>query len=674
MNKRQYSVIQQNPNSKTSSGNYILRLRRTLDKKARREEPIDFKRYSDSIYAKCDAARLEALFVANKRFRISSFQPDYDGSVFKTLSKAEVKRAVKFTENCMTESIAPVMGGVVAKQHMRRDDRMYREYANRARKAESDVLSREDWDQLLLRYVKYSKFARKCGSGMVMDRDEWLGRNRSVSNFDREVRALSRNRQTRESYFLDCAKSQDEADIAKAIDNAKRYLSERQSKLSADCKDYEKQILSLLDAIHGCKTYTKVIKAKYIDLPGELIDLTDEPDFTLETISPAQLARVGSQCDAVYRMFEALKLKATKELELIAADLKDIHESHDVLATIEAFYAKKKILLQENSMPIIADNISKDLRGHLAGKTILHYFNEYVKYEGFKEDLRGKHQRLFFLDTFNYTKRWEYWLRYTPHVSVQAAKDELESIIRSNMPEDVEERKKVESMLPLTLSTVHTWMMKAGMKYKKAEATYYTDSHEAAATKEDMQTRYLPAQLTDMVRRPVWVSIPLSQATPAALEYREAIVKAAGLDTLIDPVAADQVKLPERSAEIPDPLVKVHVDFLSGPQHTSYRTEMMEKFKRPGEYFFELPVASPGEGWSFLKGPFDKENGRCRNGHPKEVCKCHLPAYKIGQDEAAFKQNVLPAYYWSYKGREKLRPKTEGQGIMISVTFGETRG
>ena len=48
------------------------------------------------------------------------------------------------------------------------------------------------------------------------------------------------------------------------------------------------------------------------------------------------------------------------------------------------------------------------------------------------------------------------------------------------MPEDVEDRKKVESMLPLTLSTVHTSMLKAGMKYKKAEATYYTDSHEAA--------------------------------------------------------------------------------------------------------------------------------------------------------------------------------------------------
>ena len=56
------------------------------------------------------------------------------------------------------------------------------------------------------------------------------------------------------------------------------------------------------------------------------------------------------------------------------------------------------------------------------------------------------------------------------------------------------------------------------------------------------------------------------------------------------------VKLPERSAEILDPLVKIHDGFLSGPQHTSYRTEIMEKFKRAGESFFELPVDRPGEG------------------------------------------------------------------------------
>ena len=181
---------------------------------------------------------------------------------------------------------------------------MYREYANKARKAEEDVLPREVWDDLVLQYAKYLKFARMSGTARVMDRTEWF---RHRCTMDRDLRALSRNRQTRESYFMDCISSRDARERAKGVDNARRYMSERKCKLTADCEVYEKQIVNLLDAIHGSKTYTKVIKAKYVDLPGELIDLTDEPDFTLETISQAQLARVGSQCDAVYRMLEALK-------------------------------------------------------------------------------------------------------------------------------------------------------------------------------------------------------------------------------------------------------------------------------------------------------------------------------------------------------------------------------
>ena len=420
--KRRYVVLEPSTSSTSSTNGCILRVSRSYAKRSKDEKRIDFSRYADVRYAQCDASRLEAHFKANKRH--TSFEPDYDGSIYMTLSQNERSIAALVVVHSSKENTH----GVVAKQKSQRDDRMYRKYANKARKTEEDVLPREVWDDLVLQYAKYLKFARMSGTARVMDRTEWF---RHRCTMDRDLRALSRNRQTRESYFMDCINSRDARKRAKGVDNARRYMSERQCKLTADCEVYEKHIVNLLDAIHGSKTYTKDIKAKYVDLPGELIDLTDEPDFTLETISQAQLARVGSQCDAVYRMFEARKVVAMKELELIAADLKDLHESHDVLAVIEAFDAKKKILLQENAMLIIADKVSKDLRGHLAGRTILQYFNEYLKYNGFKEDLRGKHQRLFFLDVFNYTKRWEHWLKYTPHVSVQAVTDALEAIIQS---------------------------------------------------------------------------------------------------------------------------------------------------------------------------------------------------------------------------------------------------
>ena len=63
-------------------------------------------------------------------------------------------------------------------------------------------------------------------------------------------------------------------------------------------------------------------------------------------------------------------------------------------------------------MPKIAAKISTELRGQVAGETILKYFNEYKMHGCFKENMWGKHDRLFFLDIFNYTKRWEFFLKY----------------------------------------------------------------------------------------------------------------------------------------------------------------------------------------------------------------------------------------------------------------------
>ena len=45
-----------------------------------------------------------------------------------------------------------------------------------------------------------------------------------------------------------------------------------------------------------------------------------------------------------------------------------------------------------------------------------------------------------------------------------------------------------------------------------------------------------------------------------------------------------------------------------------------------------------------------------------------------GQDEAVFKQFALPSRTWSVEGKTKLRPKTEGMGIMVSAVFDEWRG
>jgi hypothetical protein len=166
-----------------------------------------------------------------------------------------------------------------------------------------------------------------------------------------------------------------------------------------------------------------------------------------------------------------------------------------------------------------------------------------------------------------------------------------------------------------------------------------------------MNVRYGPMQLQFSIRLPVWVSVPLSTASEAALHSRLMTLQACGLEE----------SLPIPTETFPDPYIKIHVDFLEESYHESYRMRMLETTGRPGDYFYDIN----DERWNDFP---------CRHRHDTNVCKCKSPLYHIGQDEAVFKQNALPSHYWTVKGRSKLRPKTEGQGIMISAVFCEFRG
>ena len=160
--------------------------------------------------------------------------------------------------------------------------------------------------------------------------------------------------------------------------------------------------------------------------------------------------------------------------------------------------------------------------------------------------------------------------------------------------------------------------------------------------------RYGPSQLAFSLRLPVWVNVPLSAASEAALENRRMALEAEGRST-------------ETFDELFDPMIKIHVDFLEEELHTSYRVGHLQTDGNPGEYYYP-----PGD--------VEWEKFRCHHRHTPETCKCRLPLYHIGQDGAVFKQNALPAYRWSVNGRSSLRPKSEGQGVMVSAMWCERRG
>lgn len=165
-----------------------------------------------------------------------------------------------------------------------------------------------------------------------------------------------------------------------------------------------------------------------------------------------------------------------------------------------------------------------------------------------------------------------------------------------------------------------------------------------------LRLRYGPSQLRLAVRMPVWVGIPLSKVTESALKSRADMLKEAK-------ISPDIIT----TSEVPDPIVKIHVDFLDEATHEEYRAHMMRKHGRPGDFFYDIGSKE----WACFP---------CYYRHDMTVCKCHWPVYHIGQDEAVFKQFALSSRTWSVEGKTKLRPKTEGMGIMVSAVFDEWRG
>ena len=153
------------------------------------------------------------------------------------------------------------------------------------------------------------------------------------------------------------------------------------------------------------------------------------------------------------------------------------------------------------------------------------------------------------------------------------------------------------------------------------------------------------------MRLPVWVEVPLSRATPIALENRSNILKSCGLNDDISPATPTVI----------DPIIRIHVDFMEEEAYTRYRSMMMDTEQRPGQYYYDIG----DDRWN---------NFICRHRHEASICKCRLPVYHIGQDEAVFKQYALPSKCWTVNGKIKLRPKSEGQGVMVSAVVDEWRG
>lgn len=165
-------------------------------------------------------------------------------------------------------------------------------------------------------------------------------------------------------------------------------------------------------------------------------------------------------------------------------------------------------------------------------------------------------------------------------------------------------------------------MIKCGSKYDDYEQNYYTDRHEAGDVVDDRNNRYIPDMLKLQLRMPIWF-----------------------------PMKNDNGEV-----------TSIHVDLLTDEKHIEYRSRMLEEAKLPGLVY--------DNNSSQLR----IEDGKCLYNHPFGMCRCHMPIYHIGQDEAIFKGGVFGKKIWKVNGVSPLRPKNETPGWMVSAFQDEIRG
>lgn len=76
--------------------------------------------------------------------------------------------------------------------------------------------------------------------------------------------------------------------------------------------------------------------------------------------------------------------------------------------------------------------------------------------------------------------------------------------------------------LPVSQSTIHSWMIKLGCKYDRARQSYYTDGHERPGVVE-YRKEYIKLKRKISLRQPVWKCVEKKSLTDADMEAFEKI-------------------------------------------------------------------------------------------------------------------------------------------------------
>lgn len=457
-----------------------------------------------------------------------------------------------------------------------------------------------------------------------------------------------------------------------------RYLKARSRFMSERAMDYEKRadvlvkhlkdgtVHSLLLSSHKDETQElEEFNWKYASPPeSDNKDKDGDDDKKTKTfISPAQLRRVVIQVVLVNML---LRLHATRDrdragnfeaevdavvkqavgqkgkksgMEMNSDDeVKMESQMNEDLALLREKFNRQRRTMRR--MPDLAESVLKmnGMADDTTIKSLLRWYNQYLKHGGFFEDRRGHWERESIIGLFPMLQSsLKSFVRESKLVTVELARRFLSEKINEYLEEENETSLSIRQELKsrgidtnrgISISTAHAWMKKAGCKYAEARQCYYTDNHNRADVIA-YRDKYWQERQQLALRQPLWI-----KHNKHSSHHKEG-------DGIM--ISVEQIHVDRLGDEVYDK-VRSECGRLGGQLHQDFKLHAT------------------------------KAKEECMYQHDPERCKCDRIIYHMGQDESIYKSSSYPKKEWQVDGQRRKHKKGDGTGVMVSAFVDEERG
>lgn len=260
------------------------------------------------------------------------------------------------------ESSERKLFGCVSKRRKLNSSIRYRRYLRDIQKAEVVPIERVEWDQMY--------------------------NIRGPDAIARAARQFSRNPVIRIPYLFQLLRDTDDSGVKNSI----AYIKERVKTLAIKITFDKKKIHEIREESFSGTCYNLLMKAKLEEDDG-LVDLTNEPDFTIGNVSKEQLARVCMQSMLVSSIYVILIKRSQSKTALLQNEFVEISAHKGSIESLKDLLQKHLMALREfkqtNSIAIIAEEAIEESNRKISARTLRKWYNEFEEFNKFKEDLRG---------------------------------------------------------------------------------------------------------------------------------------------------------------------------------------------------------------------------------------------------------------------------------------------